>query len=293
MVSLVLSVVVLAAGPLLAHATAGRRGPLAALDAFVLISVAGLILLHIVPEAVPLGGLWILGTAAVGLALPGLFERGLHVSHGNVHRAVLALAVCGLTIHAAADGLALAQQAIAHSDLPPVVRNHFHGQESLGIAVVLHRIPVGLLLWLALRARFGRLVAIGSLAALAAATVAGYQSGAAFGALEGAPRGHLLAFVGGSLLHVLTGHGAVGHSHDERGEDACDACPHDHAPADRSEELPPRPSWAWVAAGAVPAAALLAAVGTPVRGLLPRAALIGTVVLTVLWRLGLRRWIGR
>lgn len=189
---LLLALAALFAGPLLAGLTRRRPSALFALDGLVLVAVGGLVLFEVLPAAVERGGWPALLLAAAGFALPALAERALSGTHQRTHRVALAAALAGLLLHEAMDGAAL---AMAAGDA------HAH---SLLWAIVLHRLPLSLFLWLTIRPLFGGRFAWLALAGMAAATVVG------FGAYETvAPAEQslvvslLLAAVAGALLHVL------------------------------------------------------------------------------------------
>ncbi|MEE9383318.1 MAG: hypothetical protein V3V08_07880 [Nannocystaceae bacterium] len=190
---LALSCVVLVLGPLL-HAVA-RRAPasLRALDGFVLVSVGGLVLLDIVPAAY----LW-LGWGAVVLAVAGFVLPTVadgRIGSSRSHRAALWIALGGLAIHAAADGLGM---ALARTAGPGP--GHAH---SLEMAIVLHRIPVGIGVWWVWGAERRASAAV-ALVVIAVATSIGFWSGEASAEwVHSSWIGGVQAFVGGLLLHVV------------------------------------------------------------------------------------------
>ncbi|MBW2734096.1 MAG: metal transporter, partial [Deltaproteobacteria bacterium] len=191
---LTLSLAALVLGPLLHRVAGGSRRLLAALDGFTLIAIGGLVLVHSLPEAMEQAGWLAAVLALLGFFLPASLERWLHNAADAAHRATLLLALGGLAMHAVLDGAALAQ-------------HRFH----LDLAVVLHRLPVGLTIWLLLYPRRGAKAPIVALSVLAVATIVGFfGGGAAFSKLPMAV-GLLQGLVSGSLLHVVV------HSAGERG----------------------------------------------------------------------------
>lgn len=194
--------------PLLATLTALMSGPLfyviarrrpaflAFLDGFVLVSIAGLVLLEVLPGAYGDGGAWSLAFVALGALGPSLIERTLHEARREAHLATLALAVLGLLLHSVGDGVALA----------PGTGEAHHGHEALGIAVVVHSVPVGLVVWWVMAPVFGRGLPAITLALMCAATVAGYVFGAQLSAVLGTSAfAWFQALVAGSILHVVFG----------------------------------------------------------------------------------------
>lgn len=199
MVLLLLSLAALLVGPVVERLARRAVWTEAALDGFVLTALVGLILLHILPHNVEIAGLWAFAAAGVGFLVPLLLERRLH-DHGGgagrLHRWLLVAGFLGYAVHASLDGLAL---ATGHDDHGTQVI----GAELLGIAVVLHRIPVGLAIWWLLRPTVGPLGTLAMIATIATSTVIGF--GASSWLLQGLERpavGLLQALVAGSLLHV-------------------------------------------------------------------------------------------
>lgn len=188
-----LSLVALALGPVLYGAARVAGHMMAALDGFVFVAIAGLVVMHIVPESVELAGWIAVGGVAVGVWLPTLIEHRLRSMARQVHNVTLVLGLVAIAVHAFTDGLALGSDAGAHSD------GHM-----LPMAVVVHRLPVGLTVWFLLRPLYGMRIATAVLALMAAATTAGFVSGGAvLAALEGRIWGLFQALVAGSLLHVV------------------------------------------------------------------------------------------
>ncbi len=175
-------------GPLVHSAAAARPASRSLLDGFVLVSVGGLVLGHVLPSAVHEGGWWTLLAAAAGLWGPTWLEARLHSAALRVHRAALLLAVLGLVGHATVDGVALGTID--------------HGDGALALAVILHRLPVALIIWALVVPSFGAPKAWGALLAMSVGTIAGWALGP--GVIgTGAGVAWLQALVGGSLLHVL------------------------------------------------------------------------------------------
>lgn len=192
MLALLLTILALAVGPLIHQLVLSRPAALELLDSFAVLTIGGLVLLQIVPEALGAGG-WPAGLAVLlGVASPVLAEELLQRAAEKVHRLFLVVALLGIGLHALFDGLALAQP---------------HGDEHtslLALGVVIHSVPVGLTVSWLLLPGYGRLAVIGTILFMVIATVAGFQSAPYLAALEGgAWLAVLQAFVAGSLVHVL------------------------------------------------------------------------------------------
>lgn len=220
MTALVLSTVVLGCGPLMGWVLRGSALGLQLLDGFVLAAILGLCGGHLVPHALEAAGPWALVALALGFLLPSWLERRMERLHASSHAPMLILIALGLAAHSAFDGAALAGAGAA--------LDHAGGAapQGLGLAmvagIVLHRLPVGLLLWWTIRPVHGRRGALAALALVAASTVAGYALlGATFHQhLEGPFAGYLVAMVAGTILHVV-----LHQTHPEGFSERTHACP--------------------------------------------------------------------
>jgi hypothetical protein len=186
--TLVLSIAALLLGP--AIYTAGRQNRMArrVLDGLILVSIAVIIAVHVVPEAIRHGGKLALVVILLGLAFPLLLERLFRRATDTAHLFIVALAAAGLLIHAVVDGVAL---------LP-------ENGTSLAYAIVLHRLPVGMAIWCVVRPNFGTVTAVSVFALVIVATAAGYFVGASVLELAETRTVALLqAFISGSLIHVV------------------------------------------------------------------------------------------
>lgn len=193
---LALSLVALALAPLLHALGSSHPAFRKALHIGVVAAVAGLVLLHVLPECVEHCGMWAIASAGIGLTLPLLFEHG-PMKEKLSGSWLIALAVVGIALHAFADGAAIVL-ADAHG--------HGHGhhghEHAMGIAVVLHRLPVAMGIWALLHRHPMR--AAGALGFIGLATVAGFGAGHHAAPLISAPLMALAqAFIGGLLLHVF------------------------------------------------------------------------------------------
>ncbi|MBT4837324.1 MAG: hypothetical protein HON94_08260 [Methylococcales bacterium] len=109
------------------------------LNRLVVVIICMMVIFHILPESISVGGLssWLF--LIMGLFIPIIFEKALFISTGKVHTMVLILAIFGLGIHALLDGNAL------------IVGNHSdQSVDYLSLAIVLHRLLDGLVVWVLL-----------------------------------------------------------------------------------------------------------------------------------------------
>lgn len=183
----------LASGPLWYLLAQRRPALLSFLDGFVLISICGLVLLEVLPEAFSAGGLWSLGFLALGLLGPSVLEHGLARVRRGTHLFALGLAIVGLVLHSLGDGAALAAEAA-----------QTHG--ALGLAIAIHSVPVGLVVWWLLYPVFGAWLPALALIAMGTGTVTGFVFGVSVAGLLGAEGwAWFQALIAGSILHVIFG----------------------------------------------------------------------------------------
>ena len=188
--TLIAGIAALLVGPI-AYRSLTRRGELAAaLDGFIFITIGALVLLEALPEAVAAGGLWAWGFLLIGLFGPNALERLVHRAARQTHLLTLLIGGLGLVLHATADGAALGAGSTDNPLLP--------------LAVILHRLPVGLAVWWLLRPSFGARTANAVLALMVLGTLLGYGVGPQVaGAVDTTALAWFQAFVAGSILHVV------------------------------------------------------------------------------------------
>lgn len=191
---LLLSTVALFLGPLLQRSLRWAKAAMAALDGFVLLLVVGIILGRLIPSAYSAAGWPSLPLAVLGYLAVRQVERMHHVGGQRAHKVAVVLGLLGLAMHEFLDGLAL---ALGHAD-------HEHTADALlPLAIVLHRIPVGLSVWWLLR-RLGTGWSVFGLMGIAAATALGYGVSTEFFAHSGGVGiGLFQSVVAGALLHVV------------------------------------------------------------------------------------------
>ncbi len=187
--TLILSIAALLLGPVIYTAGRGNRTVKRILDALILLTIAAIIAIHVVPEALQHGGALTVIVVAIGLAFPMLLEGLFRRATETAHLFIVALAAAGLLIHAVVDGVALLPEG---------------GGTALAYAIVLHRLPVGMAIWCVVRPNFGTVTSIVTFTLVIAATTAGYFVGATILELaETRTLAMLQAFISGSLIHVV------------------------------------------------------------------------------------------
>ncbi|MFT4046570.1 MAG: hypothetical protein QM661_07710 [Solimonas sp.] len=194
----------LACGPLLYTWARPRRALLAFLDGFLFVSIFGLVLLEVLPGTFSAGGPWSVPFVAIGLLGPTLMEHGISRARREMHLAALTLAMLGLVVHSLGDGVALSSGGEAHVGI------------ALPLAVAVHSVPVGLMVWWLLYPVFGRWPPLAAIIGMCAGTIAGYAFGPALDAAFGTTGwAWFQALVAGSILHVVFGRPHLGDTHDE------------------------------------------------------------------------------
>ncbi|HIA03656.1 MAG TPA: hypothetical protein EYN06_00980 [Myxococcales bacterium] len=185
---LLLSLLLVALAPLINRIGGSASGFMSAMDGFVFVAIGGLVLGHVLPESMESAGWGALVVALLGMLGPMFVENRLHKAAKQVHTLTLILALIGVAAHAMADGVVLADTS----------------DSGLSLAVVLHRLPEGLMVWWLLRPSYGVLVGWVALFAIAAATITGYLGASTLAAqVDPSWLGYLQALVAGSLLHVM------------------------------------------------------------------------------------------
>ncbi len=220
--AVVLGLCSLAVGPLVGSLLRRHVALADAVDGFIVVTVTGLVVLHVLPQSVALGGVVALPVALGGVLVPAYlhrFDAAQRPATWRGSRQVLATTLLLLAAfgHALLDGVALIDggHGAAHE------RGHdldaTGGVSALALAVLLHRLPYGLALWVVGRERLGLARTLAVLGALAAGTIVGAIVGDQLVSPSTA-RGFALvqAFAAGAILHVLLEAPAVGSSSSPR-----------------------------------------------------------------------------
>ena len=189
---LILSIFALFLGPITYRLLQRQPGWLDLLDAFIFVSISGLVLFHILPELLHEGGLFVLVLTALGLLAPSLIEKYFHQAASKAHNTTLFLGVLGLVLHASLDGTVLLADQANHTEW------------LLALGVLLHRFPVGLTIWWLLRPQYGVVLPFVVLVSMSIATLLGASySEFSVAQLDGELLAWFQAFVMGSIMHVV------------------------------------------------------------------------------------------
>ncbi len=129
--------------------------------------------------------------------MPGILEAAVKSAARAFHIVSVLLALAGLMLHALLEGAGLAGSSLQASS-------------SLGVAIVLHRFSMGLVLWLIVQPAFGRRVAFGVLTLTALATLVGSVLSEQLRVLEGREMVLVIqALIIGTIVHSLIHRGHV------------------------------------------------------------------------------------
>lgn len=188
-----ISLAALAAGPALVPALTRVRWAARGLDAFILVSIGGLVFVHILPHSIEEAGLPALAALLVGLVLPFVAERIGDPERGAGSGMAAVLGLMALAVHALLDGMALAAPAAGADN-----------GELLAATVLLHRMPGSMAIWWMVRPRYGTRGAVVALGVIALATALSFFGSAAWPQLfEGRWWYVLQALLVGALVHVV------------------------------------------------------------------------------------------
>lgn len=189
-------------GALLYRSLHGRNRAVRLVDGFVYVAVPALVAVQVVPHALEERSLLMLAMVALGALVPTAFERASRSLSEHTDNLAIVVGISGLMIHAGLEGAALVPTAEA---VDP----------AFGWAVVLHRIPVGLIVWWLVRPRHGIPLAMVAVGSLVGATLVGAFVGTELTGQAHGPGFELFeAFVAGTLLHVVFHQGRHDHAHD-------------------------------------------------------------------------------
>lgn len=189
------------AGPALYRLLHDRPTAVRFVDGFVYGAVPLLVVWQVVPHALEERSVTTLVVVGAGFLLPNAMERASHLLERYTDNLALLVGLSGLMIHALLEGAGLAP-VMGASATP------------FALAVILHRIPVGLVIWWLLRPRFGWRTAVAGVGSIVLATLVGYGTGMEFlGDAQGRGVELYQAFVSGSLVHVVFHQGRRDHQH--------------------------------------------------------------------------------
>lgn len=204
-----LSSLALLAGPFLFALAARHPASRDGLEGFILVTLGGIVCLHIAPDAWQEAGFFSLLMGLAGLAFPMLLEAVFRRALTQAHLVVLVIAASGIVLHAVMDGIALL----------PIAATQSSGGNELAVGVIIHRLPVGVAIWWVLRPQFGTAIALATFALVIGATGLSYFFGAGIFSANAFWLALFQSFVAGSLIHVALFGASHEHDHAHEGEE--------------------------------------------------------------------------
>ena len=194
-------------GALLYRVLHGQNRAVRLVDGFVYLAVPMLVAVQILPEVIRERAPVLLVLVAAGAFLPTAFELASRSLARHTDDLAIVVTLLGLVLHEALEGAAL--WTVGE---PP--------EPVFAAAVILHRIPVGLILWWLVRPRHGIPVAWAAVGSLVLATLGGGLLAAELsGPVHGEGLHAFQAFVAGTLLHVVFHQGRHDHAHHHHDHD--------------------------------------------------------------------------
>jgi hypothetical protein len=185
-------------------------------DRFVYFAVPLLVAFQVIPSALEHRSLLVLGALAAGVLAPTLMERASEMLHRHTDSMALVVGLSGFLLHTLLEGAAL-------------VPGDDGVRVAFALAVILHQIPVGLVVWWLLRPRYGPALASAGVGSIVLGTLLGYALGAeVLGGLHGEGAEAFQALVSGTLVHVIFHQGMHDHAHDHDDEGYPTTSTHSH-----------------------------------------------------------------
>ncbi len=192
MIALVASIFALGVGPLVYQTFGPLRRTDRIVSGFILLVITATIAFEVLPDAFQVIGYAAILLTIIGFAGPTIIERLFAKSANQTHLLTIVLGILGLILHASIDGAALFDS------------DSTHHHENLTLAIILHRLPIGLTIWWILKPLIGERMALATLVMMAAATAGGYSLSMQLIAYHQTVGFVVLqAFISGSLLHVI------------------------------------------------------------------------------------------
>jgi len=192
MIGLIASILALGIGPLIYQTFGPMKRTDKIVSGFILLVIAGSLFLEVLPSSFHQVGITAIVLALLGFVGPTLIEKQFTNAASRTHTLTILLGIVGLIIHASIDGSALQSTNLTDNN------------NSLALAVIIHRLPVGLTIWWLLKPLLGERFALLTLLGIASATVIGFVLSMQFSEYQTSNTFALIqAFVSGSLLHVV------------------------------------------------------------------------------------------
>ncbi|TQV77467.1 hypothetical protein FLL45_05865 [Aliikangiella marina] len=191
MLALIACIFALFVGPLVYQTFGPLRRTDKIVSGIVLVVVVGTILFEIIPQSYQAISVFAVLLCLIGFVGPTVVEKSFRKAADTTHKLTILLGIIGLLLHAFIDGM-----AIQASETPEL--------NSLAIAIILHRLPIGLTIWWLLKPLLGERYALVTLILMGLTTFLGYLSSQALDMIHNSMAlAATQAFIAGSLLHVV------------------------------------------------------------------------------------------
>ncbi|MCF6262422.1 MAG: hypothetical protein L3J24_02395 [Xanthomonadales bacterium] len=198
-----LAVLIMLLGPLLYLRAQKIPGWAHKLERGLIILLLVMVAFVLLPEVYREVGVAGLALVVVGIGLPSLLEHSLHRLAHTTHIITLVIATAGLAFHSMLDGAALSQ-ALAQSA---------NTGNTFVMAVLLHRLLAGMVIWLILQPVSGNRLAFIMILIVAVSALPGYfLAPQLLGMHEGQASALFQALVVGTIIHGLM-HRSQKHQH--------------------------------------------------------------------------------
>ena len=200
MEKLILGVLILILGPFI-WKFCESKGLLVWMSRITAICVGFLVLTHILPESYEVVGYWSLLASFCGFIIFFLFEYLWFLRNKKLKKISVILILIGLCLHMVLDGVGLSHGEHHHG--------HHHGHDDhgfdvLSFAILLHRLPAGLLLWGILKDSFSLKGALFMYIGFVGFTILGFFLGEEiFHAMGDFQLQLMQSFIAGALAHVV------------------------------------------------------------------------------------------
>jgi len=191
---LILSLIAISFGPVLYQLYTYNKKAIDFVDKTVFLIVGGLVVFHLVPHSLEEIGWMAFPLLFLGASIPAIIEKGRESLHEQAHKTSIIIICIGILIHAFLDGMSLMMP-----------HDHQHDADfGLPLAIIFHRIPVGLTIWMLARPLYGIYKSIGIIISLCVATSLGFFLFSYLnGIIDHTVASGIQSVVSGSLLHIL------------------------------------------------------------------------------------------
>ena len=191
---LILSLVAISLGPALYQLYVFNRKAIDFVDRVVFLVVGALVVFHLVPHSFEKIGWLSFPLLFLGASIPAIIDKGKDNLHKRAHKTTTVIICIGILVHTLLDGMALM-----------IPRGYQHDADfGLPLAVILHRVPVGLTIWMLAKPMYGFYKTVAIIIIMCIMTIFGFFLNSLIsGIIDHSIAGAIQSIVSGSLLHIL------------------------------------------------------------------------------------------